>query len=302
MIIIGEPECGFVMGEPVREGCSRAERAGYYLECCVAEETASTSDCVNEIDWKVDATSHCPASNAPENSCQAMENGGHMTAAAEICEDTGTACEFFEQTRGQTCTEICGAAGLVCLDGWDDDPNTPGNCDHHLIAGVQTGGAIDQTDVSVAGGQVHDGMHDFGVGGCLNPYGNQICKCGSSQCEVDTAYPFSWVDISNTGTLITDWAMNADDGYFRVELPFDFSWFGESTRTVLVGTNGFLTLGDSAAPSHQSTLPIPCAETGCGEGDRTLAVGLLAVFWYATFGDFPARPEFLIWRCICCLV
>ena len=122
-------------------------------------------------------------------------------------------------------------------------------------------------------------MHDFGVGGCLNPYGNQICKCGSSQCEVDTAYPFSWVDISATGTLITDWSINADDGYFRVELPFDFTWFGSSTRTVMIGTNGFLTLGDDAAPSHQSTLPIPCAETGCGEGDRSLAVGLLAVFW-----------------------
>ena len=35
-----------------------------------------------------------------------------------------------------------------------------------------------------------------------------------------------FVDISPTGTLITDWEQNADDGWFEVALPFTFPYYG----------------------------------------------------------------------------
>ena len=44
------PLCQFAMGAPVRTGCSRAERAGYFVECCVhAEGMDGAVDCVDTI-------------------------------------------------------------------------------------------------------------------------------------------------------------------------------------------------------------------------------------------------------------
>ena len=94
-----------------------------------------------------------------------------------------------------------------------DNPYNDDNCDHHRIAGVQSGGVVDTRDGNIAEGHP---FHNYGAGGCANAYGSQICRCASSAfCEVQSDYPYSWVDITEAGvgTLITDWEQNADDGW-----------------------------------------------------------------------------------------
>ena len=312
------PLCQFAMGAPVRTGCSRAERAGYFVECCVhAEGMDGAVDCVDTIDWNVDATGHCPESSHP-HACQAMRRSG-WPEGAEICGDTGDTCEVYEHTGGRTCSEVCGAAGLQCLDGWDDDPNTISNCDHHLIAGVQSNAQMDQTDTSFESGQLDAaGSHQYGVGGCENPYGTQICKCASSTtCHVQTDYPFSWVDITTSGTQITEWEQNADDGWYHIELPFAFNWFGSIERTVTVGTNGVLTFGSAHMPNGASE-PVPCAwedtsgdGAGCvgnnygsqagsiAAGSITPPDGVIAVFWAdLTAAEQPTGQEGVFYQVV----
>lgn len=178
------------------------------MSCCVSEETAQTEECTSSISWEKDATSHCPADNRP-HACAALQEGSQLTSSAEICVNDGNICEVFEATNGQTCSAVCEAAGLSCLDGWDDNPYNDDNCDHHRIAGVQSGGVVDTRDGNIAEGHP---FHNYGAGGCANAYGSQICRCASSAfCEVQSDYPYSWVDITEAGvgTLITDWEQNA---------------------------------------------------------------------------------------------
>ena len=75
-------------------------------------------------------------------------------------------------------------------------------------------------------------------------------------------YDFAWVDLidSGTGTRIDngEWMQNDDDGWFHVDLPFDFHWFGQVERRITIGTNGVLTFGAGQLP-YGSSEPVPCA-------------------------------------------
>jgi hypothetical protein len=96
-------------------------------------------------------------------------------------------------------------------------------------------------------GHTHGTLHDFGIGGCLNPFGGQICRCGAaSSCGVYQDFLFNWVDISDTGERITSWddGSNADDGWKHIDLGFSFPWYGTVQTTITVGTNGVITFGD----------------------------------------------------------
>lgn len=91
-------------------------------------------------------------------------------------------------------------------------------------------------------GHSHGTAHDFGIGGCLNPFGGQICRCGAvSSCGVYQDFAFAWVDITTSGTLITAWEQNADDGWKHIDLPFNFPWYGAVETRITVGTNGVIT-------------------------------------------------------------
>ena len=68
---------------------------------------------------------------------------------------------MFERTGGRTCTEYCAESNLACLDGWDE---------------IGGGGAADCERWMQ--GHSHGTLHDFGIGGCLNPFGGQVCRCG----------------------------------------------------------------------------------------------------------------------------
>ena len=62
-----------------------------------------------------------------------------MANVNEICDETGNVCEAFLTTSGNTCTQACADAGLMCEAGWDDlDTCTPKN------DGSRTGNGCDQ--------------------------------------------------------------------------------------------------------------------------------------------------------------
>ena len=208
----------------------------------------------------------CPA---PQAACPQMEAA--QSSSSKICVDGGAAfCEVFERTGGRTCTEYCAESDLACLDGWDE---------------VGGGGAAD-CDRWMEG-HSHGTLHDFGIGGCLNPCGGQVCRCGqASACGVYQDFPFSWVEISDTGTKITDWEQNNDDGWKHIDLPFDFPWYGKVETTITIGTNGVITFGDGQLPNGGSE-PVPSGADGeqvrgrdiADDGTGGLIDGLIAVFW-----------------------
>ena len=98
---------------------------------------------------------------------------------------------------------------------------------------------------------------------------SSVCQCeGLRDCVVDTDFPYQWVDILSIGHRITDdeWVNNRDDGWFHVDLPFPFYWFGSEERMVTIGTNGYLTFGDEQLPYGDSE-PVPCQWiAGAGQG------------------------------------
>ena len=96
---------------------------------------------------------------------------------------------------------------------------------------------------------------------------SQICQCEGTDCMVDTSFGYAWVDIidNGAGTQITTWENNGDDGWFHVDLPFDFNWFGTVENRVTIGTNGALTFGDAQLPYGDSE-PVPCQWNGGGQG------------------------------------
>ena len=68
--------------------------------------------------------------------------------------------------------------------------------------------------------------------------------CENVECSVQTAYQYEWVDLSGsqmddvTRIANGEWEQNDDDGWYHVNLPFDFNWFGTLERTITIGTNG----------------------------------------------------------------
>ena len=190
-----------------------------------------------------------------------------LTASGSTCpaSSTPTECEFYDSTGGRTCSAKCRDAGLLCVNGWDDDPADPSHCGHY-----DSGHAA--VENSVAGAQVGrtgtTTLEDFAPGGCENPYGGQICRCSSTgECSVETSYPFSWVDIaSGAGTAITEWEQGEDDGWYHIQMPFYINWFGTNEATVTIGTNGIISFGTSHMMNGASE-PIPCAwSAGSGGG------------------------------------
>ena len=96
-----------------------------------------------------------------------------------------------------------------------------------------------------------------------------------TDCPADQAgYAFdgpAFFDISTTGTAITEWGQNPDDGFFEVPLGFTMPWFGLNEDVIHVGTNGYITFGVSHF-AFGSSEPFP--------GDPTGPVdGVIGVYW-----------------------
>ena len=110
-----DPFCGFVMGSPVSTGCSRAERAGYYVECCVDDnpgpDTQPCSDTINAAD---DATSNCAASQSGQqhsagecdSQCTAQ---GYASGTAEGCACRQGCQDAIAGSNFEACSQHCNA-------------------------------------------------------------------------------------------------------------------------------------------------------------------------------------------------
>ena len=76
----------------------------------------------------------------------------------------------------------------------------------------------------------------------------------STQDPGDTVH-YQWIDAAS-GTPVTDWTPNPDDGYAALTLPFAFPFYDETLTTINVCSNGFL--ATSASTLYQNTtLPAP---------------------------------------------
>lgn len=74
----------------------------------------------------------------------------------------------------------------------------------------------------------------------------------------DPTVPFSWIDIQSTGTRITAWASNSDDGWFGpLDLGFVLPFYQEDQTEVFVGTNGYLTFGAGYVEYNLPSIPDP---------------------------------------------
>ena len=80
----------------------------------------------------------------------------------------------------------------------------------------------------------------------------------------DPTVTFDWIDISTTGTMITDWpGGNDDDGAWTQALPFPFTFFGNTYDAVQIGTNGFISF---TIPAPITRLPeVSGASSQCNE-------------------------------------
>jgi hypothetical protein len=63
-------------------------------------------------------------------------------------------------------------------------------------------------------------------------------------------------DISGTGISITKWPNgNSDDGYFDIEMPSTFRWYGQNYDIVYISTNGFVSFGSAGANREMRSTP-----------------------------------------------
>jgi hypothetical protein len=66
---------------------------------------------------------------------------------------------------------------------------------------------------------------------------------------------YSWVEINETGTEITDWT-NKDDGYAGpISIGFNFTFYGTKYDELYVGTNGYISFGQGYGDIPWDTLP-----------------------------------------------
>ncbi|HUP70727.1 MAG TPA: Ig-like domain-containing protein [Acidimicrobiales bacterium] len=100
--------------------------------------------------------------------------------------------------------------------------------------------------------------------------------------------PFSWVDTS-AGTPIT---LSDDTVSTPIVLPFPFSWYGSSTSTVSIGSNGLLCFASttgctSYTPSSPPSTATPNDLLACYWEDLNPGAG--GTVRYATVGTSPSR-------------
>jgi hypothetical protein len=264
---------GMNMGPPVRSGCSRTPRlsSGYFVECCVALDNVGDPTCpADEMTaMALSQSSGCPpppppapppAPPAPPPPFRPIRGCMDETAYNYnrlAREDDGT-CQYGapppqaivgcmdREATNYNPAATYPAASCIYPPPMPPPPPPP------PPAPVVTGGTG-----SLAGSGT------VGSGCCSS----QTCECeGVDSCTVVTDAAFEWVDIMTTGTQITAWENNnGDDGWFHVDLPFPFHWFGVVELRITIGTNGVLTFGDDQLPYGDSE-PVPCQWNGGGQG------------------------------------
>lgn len=80
--------------------------------------------------------------------------------------------------------------------------------------------------------------------------------------------PYSFTDISGSGTPVTVWAGGADDGSSILNLPFNFRFYGADFNKVAVSSNGYLQFGNQSAYYATTCL-----------GSNLDPRGIVALYW-----------------------
>ena len=102
--------CGFRMGQLVRSGCSRAERVGYWVECChtTAKKQVNVHDCKAPIDFKTDASTKCENHyTSGHTDTSALEIIGASTGDKSFSQ-CKAGCELQKGVAGWNSCDVCG--------------------------------------------------------------------------------------------------------------------------------------------------------------------------------------------------
>ena len=151
-----DPFCGFVMGPPVRSGCSRATSHDYFVECCVDDNpSADVQPCSDTVRVEDDATATC-----------AHSLGGAQRTQGE-CDAQCTAQNFASGTQeGCACRKACADA----IAGANFEA-----CSAHCSS--RSGSTVDQCSLPPAG------RSDW----CADPAGRRQC---TDACAFGCSIPY----------------------------------------------------------------------------------------------------------------
>jgi C1A family cysteine protease len=98
-----------------------------------------------------------------------------------------------------------------------------------------------------------------------------LCDSGAYQwidSDTNSNISFNWVDISQTGTVVTGLTDDVSVGPYPIG--FNFPFFGKDFQTFFISSNGFLQIGDSSKGYEWNNLRIP---------DDRLPNNIIAWFW-----------------------
>ena len=108
--------------------------------------------------------------------------------------------------------------------------------------------------IGAAPGSEQPKVPDAAVG--LKPAGRALYPDRDSFGYGATVAPYNWVDISTTGTEITDWTGGKDDGYAGpFPTGFQFPFYDQLWEEFYVSTNGYVAFGAGSNSSSNSCLP-----------------------------------------------
>jgi subtilisin family serine protease len=146
---------------------------------------------------------------------------------------------------------------------------------------IESSGIAD-LEVSVTGTEWLTIKMEDGVVPTYNTYAWKGTK------EDTTNFTFNWIDITNTGTRVSDDSINFSPGtsWAPVTLPFTFSFYGQPYDTIYMAYNGMLSFTDNQ-PSAMFAEFLPPVDNGYADGpDNFIApLWVSAGFDTNTYGD-----------------
>jgi hypothetical protein len=160
---------------------------------------------------------------------------------------------------------------IACTDDPDGTLADYGGCPEIVLMGCETD--LHSVNEALPVGTLVKLVCPRACGTCGTAPAKEISAHG---CPADYAVDSYFMDISTTGTVVTDWVQTgdwaaSDEGWYEVTLPFAFPWYGQTESTVHIGTNGYLTFGSAHSESGESE-PFPGSPDGPVDG-------VIGVFW-----------------------
>jgi len=140
--------------------------------------------------------------------------------------------------------------------------------------------------------------------GIASVFGVQFTSFGANNYRVYDAQ-YNWIEIKDTGSEITDWGEDDDDGSAEIDIGFDFPFYGEKYNTLYLSTNGHIDFVEGPGNDNYNESPPPIYQipTGSNFNDGWGENPLIAFFfidmdfeedygtghgtaYYKNFGDY----------------